>query len=208
MTTRVFSVDAIDLTLQKKKQSCLLVSCEGRVTSSGWSNIHLSPFVYVMPPADGILDCDLFGTAPGGSTIVLPVLTKVAAHLVLDGIENYWGKDQPLKGVRIHASQNTKVAILEDVPPGMAAARVLNGEDGPLPSIPSYEADIKPLFRVRDAVVMKNISGFDLHVYEDVVTWADKILETLEAGTMPCDGAWPQQDISLFKTWTETGKAT
>ncbi|WP_222869593.1 hypothetical protein ROLI_033520 [Roseobacter fucihabitans] len=207
MTTRIYSVDAIDLTLKKRNPHSLLISCTGRVTSSGWSDIHLSPFVYVAPPADGILDCDLVGTAPGPGEIVIPVLTKVAAHLVVDDVDNYWGKDQPVEGVRVHASQNTKVATLEDIATGMTAARILDATDGPIPSAPSYEADIKPLFRVRDAVVMKNISGFDLHAYEDVVTWADRILETLEAKRMPCDGAWPAQDVSLFKAWIDTGKA-
>jgi hypothetical protein len=33
------------------------------------------------------------------------------------------------------------------------------------------------------------------------------ILERLQAGTMPCDGAWPEERIDAFRRWVESGKA-
>jgi hypothetical protein len=36
---------------------------------------------------------------------------------------------------------------------------------------------------------------------------ADDILERLQQGSMPCDGAWPAERIEVFKRWTETGMA-
>jgi hypothetical protein len=68
----------------------------------------------------------------------------------------------------------------------------------------SFETDIKPLFRERDRGSMQ--SHFDLWSYDDVNTHADAILAVLQAGTMPCDGAWPDADVELFERWIADGK--
>ena len=67
----------------------------------------------------------------------------------------------------------------------------------------SFERDIKPLFREGDRQSMK--SAFDLWSYDDVVQNGDAILEQLSAGTMPCDGAWPEGQIDVFRSWLEAG---
>ena len=54
-----------------------------------------------------------------------------------------------------------------------------------------FEDDIKPLFREGDRNAMR--FAFDLGSLDDVSTNADAILDRLEAGTMPCDGAWPAE---------------
>lgn len=66
-----------------------------------------------------------------------------------------------------------------------------------------FEKDIKPLFRERDRQAMK--WAFDLGSYDDVAANSDAILERLSNGTMPCDSAWPEQQIELFRRWTEAG---
>lgn len=68
----------------------------------------------------------------------------------------------------------------------------------------SFETDIKPLFRERDRGSMQ--SAFDLWSYDDVNTHADAILAVLRAGTMPCDGAWPEADVERFERWIADGK--
>jgi len=68
----------------------------------------------------------------------------------------------------------------------------------------SFETAIKPLFRERDRGSMQ--SAFDLWSYNDVNTHADAILAVLRAGTMPCDGAWPEADVELFERWIADGK--
>jgi hypothetical protein len=70
----------------------------------------------------------------------------------------------------------------------------------------TYVADIKALFRPRDVGAMKNFGGFDLSKYQDVVTHADGILARLEAGDMPCDGAWAPEKVALFAQWISDGK--
>jgi hypothetical protein len=67
----------------------------------------------------------------------------------------------------------------------------------------SYESDIKPLFRDKDRERME--FAFDLWSYEDVKENASLILERLSDGDMPCDGAWPDSQLDLFKRWVESG---
>jgi hypothetical protein len=72
------------------------------------------------------------------------------------------------------------------------------------PDEPLHFEDIKPLFRERDRDSMR--FAFDLWSLDDVSTHADAILERLEAGTMPCDGAWPAERVALFRRWIDAGK--
>ena len=67
-----------------------------------------------------------------------------------------------------------------------------------------FEADIKPLFRERDRESME--FAFDLWSHEDVSENADAILDRLKAGSMPCDGAWPQAQVERFERWIASGK--
>ena len=70
---------------------------------------------------------------------------------------------------------------------------------------PSFESDIRPLFREQDQRSMT--FAFDLWAYNDVRAHADAILGRLRDGSMPCDGAWPNQQVDLFQQWIESGKA-
>jgi hypothetical protein len=49
--------------------------------------------------------------------------------------------------------------------------------------------------------------AFDLWAYDDVRTNADAILERLRSGSMPCDGAWPDEQVGLFQRWIVSGMA-
>jgi hypothetical protein len=76
----------------------------------------------------------------------------------------------------------------------------LSGPDEPL----HFEEHIKPLFRERDRDSMG--FAFDLWSLDDVSAHADGILDRLEAGTMPCDGAWPAERVAVFRRWIDAGK--
>ena len=67
----------------------------------------------------------------------------------------------------------------------------------------SFEQHIKPLFRERDRQSMK--WAFDLWSHDDVAENAEGILARLRDGTMPCDGAWPDDRIAVFQDWVEAG---
>ncbi|HEX8099956.1 MAG TPA: hypothetical protein VF660_07120 [Actinomycetota bacterium] len=68
---------------------------------------------------------------------------------------------------------------------------------------PSFERDIRALFRDKDRQRME--WAFDLWNHLDVKENAEQILERLEEGDMPCDGAWSPEQISQFKSWMEAG---
>ncbi len=67
-----------------------------------------------------------------------------------------------------------------------------------------FEEDIKPLFRESDRDAMR--FALDLWSHDDVSTHADAIVDRLEAGTMPCDGAWPAERVAVFRRWIDAGK--
>jgi hypothetical protein len=67
----------------------------------------------------------------------------------------------------------------------------------------SFEADIKPLFRSGDRSSMSN--WFDLWSATDVANHGPQIAERLQNGSMPCDGAWPPDQVALFQRWLDTG---
>ena len=101
-------------------------------------------------------------------------------------------------------------------PPGsrisaLAPAAEEAEEDAPPADLPAagetvaFEAHIKGLFRRRDQRSMS--FAFDLWSYDDVSAHADAILDRLRAGTMPCDGPWPDDRIAVFERWVRTGKA-
>jgi hypothetical protein len=72
---------------------------------------------------------------------------------------------------------------------------------------PSFEADIKGLFRENpDRSSMLAIAQFDLHKFEDVRDRADNILARLEDGSMPCDGSWSEEKIAIFRKWIADGR--
>jgi hypothetical protein len=91
-----------------------------------------------------------------------------------------------------------------------AASRFTSGDGADSPSMPGsdepigFEQHIKPLFRERDRDSMR--FSFDLWSLEDVSTHADAILHRLDAGTMPCDGAWPAERVAVFHRWIDAGK--
>jgi hypothetical protein len=67
----------------------------------------------------------------------------------------------------------------------------------------SFEQHIKPLFRERDRESMK--PAFDLWSHDDVARNSEAILGRLREGTMPCDGAWPDDQVAVFQGWVEAG---
>ena len=71
----------------------------------------------------------------------------------------------------------------------------------------SFAKDIRPLFRDDPDVSSMKDYGLDLSSYSHVKTKAQSIYATLVDGSMPCDGAWPAERITLFKKWMDEGMA-
>jgi hypothetical protein len=68
----------------------------------------------------------------------------------------------------------------------------------------SFEEHVKTMFRPRDRQSMQ--FAFDLWSYDDVNAHADDILARVRAGTMPCDGAWPKEQVDALQSWIDAGK--
>jgi hypothetical protein len=69
--------------------------------------------------------------------------------------------------------------------------------------VASFGTDIRPLFRSEDIEAMS--WAFDLSAYEDVKANAEAIYERLAAGSMPCDGPWPDERVQRFRDWIDAG---
>jgi hypothetical protein len=67
----------------------------------------------------------------------------------------------------------------------------------------SFARDISPLFRDDDVDSM--LFAFDLRSYDDVRENAEAIYERLADGSMPCDGEWPDEQVTRFRAWIDGG---
>lgn len=76
---------------------------------------------------------------------------------------------------------------------------VTDASDG----VPTFEGDIKSLFRERDRAAM--IGFFDLWSLDDVKANAEAILAAARTCSMPCDGPWPNDKVDLFGRWADSG---
>ncbi|HEX4722146.1 MAG TPA: CDGSH iron-sulfur domain-containing protein [Pseudonocardiaceae bacterium] len=98
-------------------------------------------------------------------------------------------------------------------PPGSRLSALAVTEEKPAESVVlpaageqvGFDRHVRPLFRSHDRQSMR--FAFDLWSVDDVRTHGDAILARLVAGSMPCDGAWPQERIDVFERWLRTGTA-
>ena len=67
----------------------------------------------------------------------------------------------------------------------------------------SFARDIRLLFRDSDVEAMRYV--FDLGRYEDVKANAEGIYERVADGSMPCDEAWPADQIARLRQWVDEG---
>ena len=70
-------------------------------------------------------------------------------------------------------------------------------------TVPSFDRDIRPLFTERDRAAMR--WAFDLWEVASVRQHAEAILDQVAAGRMPCDTAWPAEQVALFHRWVQAG---
>lgn len=68
----------------------------------------------------------------------------------------------------------------------------------------SFAQHIQPLFRASDRQSM--CFAFDLWSHAEVAEHADAILARLASGSMPCDAAWPTEQIEAFRRWSTGGR--
>jgi hypothetical protein len=109
---RVMSVDTASAFILKSNPPQVGVAAAGKVPTSGWTHPALEAWLYIVAPADGIQDFDFVAQPPIG--ISLPMVSPIAVHAVITrNPQDYWGEGKPLKGVRIHARENSVEAPVD-----------------------------------------------------------------------------------------------
>ena len=98
--TKIYDITDVQLRFLESNPPKLGIKASGNVTTGGWTNPVLIPYIYIVPPKDGMYEFDFCANRPTG--IVTQAITPIAASTIMEEIP----KD--LKGVRIHASSNLK----------------------------------------------------------------------------------------------------
>ncbi|WP_377289172.1 I78 family peptidase inhibitor [Rhizobium sp. SG2393] len=113
---RVRDILEVVLQIDNHTPSHVVITAVGQVTSTGWSSPSLDPWFYVDTPQDGYQDFDF--TAEPPATMANMVLSTITAtlHVPVD-IQNYWGHEQPLRGIRIHSQRSIQEFGLHDAQP-------------------------------------------------------------------------------------------
>ena len=99
-----------------------------------------------------------------------------------------------------NAKPGARISALASGPEKKGGATIRPPDPG---ETPSFGRHIKTLFRTVDRESMR--FAFDLWSHDDVAKHAAAILKRLQAGTMPCDGAWPPAQIAVFEQWVVAG---
>ncbi|MGB0506191.1 MAG: hypothetical protein ACPGGK_08335 [Pikeienuella sp.] len=206
----IYAVDDLDVLISRSSPQFVLINAKGRVNSVGWTGAALARRHYVVPPEDGVQAFDFFAVPPDEPSLQMLAPIQAMSELGPIDVVNYWGEGVPLTGIRVHAATNDRTALFHSANYEDAiSARMMPSVAYITPEEPgrtlSYAADIRHLFRDKDARIMRAVAAFDLHKYEDVRDNADNILNHLRVD-MPCDGLWPQSDIDRFADWIDAGK--
>ena len=101
----VMRVTAVKLEIKESHPPILVIRAKGEVNTGGWTDIALTPHVYIRPPQDGIYGYDLRGVPPAGPAI--QVITGVEAT-----IEKSFSETPGVKGVKIVSKTNSLVKEL------------------------------------------------------------------------------------------------
>lgn len=105
MTTPVFSVSTLSLTVLESQPPKLAIHVSGSVSTPGWTGLTLIHRVYIVPPADGVYEADVVGVPPGG--IVPQIITPFA----FSEIRGQFPAD--LKGFRVYSATDSVTTMME-----------------------------------------------------------------------------------------------
>ena len=97
----------VQLAVEKVLPPNLLIRAVGEMYSGGWSNPRLEPYVYIVPPADGIYEFDFVVDVPAGPR------TEPVEEVKTEYRWDAYPEDS-VKGVRVYAKVNNVVAELKE----------------------------------------------------------------------------------------------
>ena len=102
---KILEITEVRLAVLESFPPQLQISASGTVPTAGWSDPQLKPHIHIQAPPDGIYGFDFVADPPEG--VAAQVISAIE---VTDVWENL---PEGVKGVRIHASQNSKTALLD-----------------------------------------------------------------------------------------------
>jgi hypothetical protein len=144
----------------------------------------------------------------------LPAVAATAAALALaSGCSSSSPTAEQQPSINFGSQASTTPGMVGQGHPASPAPGTSHSESSSTPSVPLpgasepvvFERHIKPLFREQDRASMK--WAFDLWSYTDVKAHAAAIVDRLRDGSMPCDGAWSAEKVSVFQRWIDSGMA-
>lgn len=150
MTSKILKVTDVNLSIEKINPPNLVINASGLVSSGGWTNGRLIPFVYIVPPADGIYEFDFVAETPTG--MVIQMITPIVSEPFV--WEDY---PQDLKGVRIYASTNS------------VEKRLSNDEKSAVTSLSNA------LQKVTPEELQEALNGNDPYMIENVLVWENSL---------------------------------
>jgi hypothetical protein len=151
---------------------------------------------------------------PHRSLTALPAVAATAAAVALaSGCSSSGPTLEQNPSINFGSQASTTPGMAGQGTPASPAPGTSRAESSIAPAVPLpgagqpvvFERDIKPLFRKEDRESMT--WAFDLWSYPDVKSHAKAIAERLRGGSMPCDGAWSAEKVSVFQRWIDSGMA-
>ena len=103
---KILEVAEIELAVLESFPPKLRITASGTVPTGGWSNPKLDPYIYIQAPPNGIYDFNFVADPPEG--VATQVITPIEAVYTWEHFP------EGVKGIRVHASQNSKTALLDD----------------------------------------------------------------------------------------------
>jgi hypothetical protein len=135
---KVLEVTEVRLAVLESFPPKLRITAMGTVRTGGWTNPRLEPFIFIQPPPDGIYDFDFVADPPVGPAT--QVITPIAVTHLWDNLP------RGVKGVRIHATENFKMALLNgSVQPDREPNRFTLSDDDNTTRIVFFPRALTPL---------------------------------------------------------------
>jgi hypothetical protein len=102
---KIREVTEVHLAVLESFPPKLRITAAGTVPAGGWASPALQPRIHVQPPPDGIHDFDFVAYPPTGPApqVISPIQATYTWEAFPEGV----------KGVRAHASQNAKTALVD-----------------------------------------------------------------------------------------------
>ena len=134
---KILEITEVRLAVLESSPPQLQINASGTVPTAGWSNPRLEPHIHVHVPPDGIYGFDFVADPP--KEVTAQVISSIE---VTDVWENL---PEGVKGVRVHASRNSKTALLDFSKPDRQPNRYTFSDDESARRITFFPEMLGPL---------------------------------------------------------------